>query len=95
MDVTMLPQKELLGESDTQDGHFGCTDKFQSSMGQNMATLLAPEGITVNTVSCSEYGFDISMLTIFLGLSCNDRFHRNDSPSQIRVSVRYHLDMSR
>jgi hypothetical protein len=27
--------------------------EFQSSMGQNLATLLAPEGITVNTVSNS------------------------------------------
>ena len=53
MDVTMLPRKELLGESGTQDVHIYYTNKFQSSMGQNLATLLASEGITVNTVSSS------------------------------------------
>lgn len=36
---------------------------FKSSMGRNLATLLAPEGITVNTVSSLEYGVDISILT--------------------------------
>ena len=92
-DVTMLPRKELSGESDTEDGYIHYADQFQSSMGQNLATLLAPEGITVNTVNPPDYGFDISILTILLGLSCNDWFYRNDSSSKIRVSFTHHLDV--
>ena len=92
-DVTMLPRKELSGEADTEDRYIQYADQFQSSMGQNLATLLAPEGITVNTVNSLDYGFDISTLTILLGLSCNDRFYRNDSSSKIRVSLQHFLSM--
>jgi hypothetical protein len=50
MDVTMRRLKVHSGKSDLGTSIFVLTE-FQSSMGQNLATLLAPEGITVNTVS--------------------------------------------
>jgi hypothetical protein len=54
-------------------------------MGQNLATLVAPQGITVNIVGFWSLVLMLRKLTVCAGVSSHDWVNRNDSPADIRV----------
>jgi hypothetical protein len=64
---------------------------FSRSMGLNLATILAPEGITVNIVSCVSssqicYGYGV-LKSCYSGSTGHDRRYRHDSHPKGNVGV--------
>lgn len=54
-------------------------------MGQNLATLLAPEGVTVNIVSSSSHLSNSVKLTVYVGLASYDWLNGHDPTAHLRV----------